>query len=77
MDEDLTWFYFDAKEKEETKQTKGPYNLRDLDVLIRTGVLNSGNIKLIQTNQKGSLIFKTGMADWEVLFDIPVLKNII
>lgn len=42
MEEDLIWHYFDSKEENISEAEKGPYNLRDLDVLIRTGVINSG-----------------------------------
>lgn len=42
MDEDLVWYYFDAKEEDETKSSKGPFSERDLDVLIRTSSINSG-----------------------------------
>jgi hypothetical protein len=42
MEDELNWYYYDAKCEDPEKAVKGPYSERDLDVLIRTGSINSG-----------------------------------
>lgn len=63
------WFYVDTAEK----TAKGPVSIRDLgtyslnpDVLIRTNNLNSN-----------SFVWKEGMSDWQKLYTVEDLKDLI
>lgn len=56
--EEEVWYIFVNNE------TKGPFSLRDLDVLLRTNDINSRN-----------LAWKTGMKEWRIMSEIEEIKE--
>jgi HIV Tat-specific factor 1 len=58
----LEWYYIDPS----IKETSGPISIRDLDVLIRTN--------MIDTN---TYVWREGMEDWKKIFQIGQLKDIV
>jgi HIV Tat-specific factor 1 len=58
----LEWYYIDSVKREPS----GPISIRDLDVLMRTN--------LIDTN---TYVWKEGMEDWKKIFQVGELKDIV
>jgi len=58
----LEWYYIDPSKKE----TAGPISVRDLDVLIRTS--------MIDTN---TYVWREGMEDWKKIYQVGQLKDIV
>lgn len=74
MDEKEIWFYLDITETDESKQVQGPVSERDLDVLLRTNVINSSKKKNSISSMIGTLVFKQGMEQWVKLFSVEELR---
>lgn len=58
----LEWYYIDSAKKEPT----GPISIRDLDVLIRTNLIDTNNY-----------VWKEGMEDWKKIYQVNELKDIV
>lgn len=61
--EELIWYYADQQALSE-RTPLGPASLRDLDVLSRTGAINSA-----------TFVWKEGMSEWAPLYKVPELKQ--